>query len=288
MYELKLMPPREQPVLDDTPFALWRSPDGEVAATFHRRPEGYLVRFVDRADFSVELGVGQITCWPFPGKSPAGARDLYLNQIVPMIRGHQGELVLHASGVALGGAAAAFVAPTGRGKSTLAAAFARAGMPFLSDDGLVLTAEAGRYVASPNRPSFRLWSDSEAVVIRGEVAPEEDENEKSRVEAGELPFQEEPLPLRALYFLGLGETARISIARLPIRETLAELIDHSFFLDAEDKGRMKRHFEALARLAETVPAFALDYPRDYAGLPSLIAAVSRHMDELGGTSSEAD
>ncbi len=287
MCELKLMPAREQAPLGDAPFAVWRAPDGAVAATFHRRGEGYLVRFIDRADFSIELDAGLVPCWPVPGKSSAGAHDLYLNQIVPMIRGHQGELVLHASGVAVDGAAAAFVAPTGRGKSTLAAAFASAGMPFLSDDGLALKADSGRYFASPNRPSFRLWSDSEAVVIRGEVS-ERGEDEKSRVEAGVLPFQDKPLPLRALYFLGPGESSRVSISRLPMREALAELINHSFFLDAEDRERMKRHFEALARLAETVPCFALDFPREYARLPSVIAAVSRHMDDLGGASREAD
>jgi hypothetical protein len=257
--DLREEPAREQVPLAAPDFARWRSEDGEVRATFHRVPEGYLVRFIDRADFAIALDDGPIACWPVPGKSSAATRDLYLNQIVPMIRGHRGELVLHASAVAIDGGAAAFVAPTGRGKSTLAAAFARAGMPFLSDDGLVLGAEDEGYLAHPNQPSFRLWPDSEAVVVRAEAVPEDGESEKSRVAANAtLPFQDEPLPLRALYFLGPGESERVSIARLPVRHALAELINHSFFLDAGDRKRMRRHFEALARLAEAMPSYALD------------------------------
>jgi hypothetical protein len=277
MYELKVMPAREQAPLDGTPFALWRSPDGEVAATFHHTPEGHFLRFIDRGDFSVRLDDRLVTCWPVPGKSPDATRDLYGNQVVPMLRGHHGELILHASAVAIDGAVAAFVAPTGRGKSTLAAALARAGMPFLSDDGLALVAEDGRYFASPNRPSFRLWQDSAAAVIRGEAVPEDCGDEKSRIGADVgLPFQDEPLPLRALYFLGPGDSPRTSIARLPARDALAELINHTFFLDADDRERMKRHFEALARLAETVPGFALDYPREYDQLPCVIEALRNH------------
>ena len=222
-FELREEPAREQSPLPESDFARWRSLDGEVLATFHREPDGYLVRFLDRADFSIALEAGVVTCWPVPGSSRP-VRDLYLNQVLPMLQGHGGELVIHASGVAIGGGAVAFVAATGRGKSTLAAAFARAGMPFLSDDGLRLSASGGRYFASPNRPSVRLWRDSEAVVVLGEAAPDEtDEDDKSRVEAGErLPFQSEPLPLRAMYFLGPGDAAQPGIAELTAREALAQ------------------------------------------------------------------
>ena len=39
---------------------------------------------------------------------------------------------------------------------------------------------------------------------------------------------------------------------------------------------MKRHFNSLGRLVERVPSFVLDYPRDYAVLPDVIGAVTRH------------
>ena len=277
-FELREQAACEQGRLAEPAYARWRTADGDVAATLHRAGGGYLVRFVDRADFSIALDEGVITCRPAPRTPARVTRDLYLNQLLPMIRGHLGELIIHASAAAVDGGAVAFVAQTGRGKSTLAAAFARAGMPFLSDDGLCLAAEGGRYLASPNRSSFRLWLDSEAEVVLGKAAPDEwDQDAKSRVEASDsLPFQAEPLPLRAMYFLGPGEAAKPVIVGLPMREALAQLLNHSFFLDAEDRVRMTRHFEALTRLAEAVPSFALDYPRDYALLPDVIAAVTGH------------
>jgi len=276
--ELRQEPAREQADLAEPAFASWHDGDGETAATFHRLPRGYLVRFLDRADFAILPEEGLVTCWPAPDTSASYARDLYLNQIMPIILGHRGETVIHASAVKIAGRAAAFVASTGCGKSTLAAAFARAGTPFLSDDGVLLTPENGRYLASPNRPSFRLYRDSQAAVIRGEAVAEAGEDEKTRVAADEtLPFQNEPVPLGAMYFLGPGDTDRPTITPLPTRQALAKLMNHSFFLDAADRERMKRHFEALGRLAETVPGYALDYPREYDRLPCVIEAVSLHM-----------
>jgi hypothetical protein len=276
-FQLREQLAREQAPLPDPGFASSRPLDGEAVATFHRDPQGFLIRILDRADFLIALDTGVVTCWPVPGSSRS-VRDLYLNQVLPSIEGHQGQLVIHASGVAIGGRAAAFVAPTGRGKSTLAAAFARAGMPFLSDDGLHLIPVKGHYLANPNRPSFRLWRDSMAAVGSGAPAPEEgDEVDKSRVEAGDgLPFQAIPIPLQAMYFLGPGEVAKPCIVALSMRDALARLLNHSFFLDAEDRERMKRHFEALTRLAEAVPSFDLDYPREYDLLPDAIEAVKSH------------
>lgn len=283
-FELRQEPAREQAPLPEPVFARWRSEeDGAVLATFHRAPQGYLVRFVDEADFLIAVETATVTCWPTPANT-RGIRDLYLNQVMPMIAGHLGKQVIHASGVAIGDRAVAFVAATGRGKSTLAAAFARAGTPFLSDDGLYLTFDGDRVLASPNRPSFRLWLDSETEVVRGKTSPHEwEQMEKTRIEAGDdLPFQSEPLPLQALYFLGPGGAAEPVITDLSEREALAELINHSYVLDVEDRTRMKRHFEALTRLAEAVPSHRLDYPREFDRLPSVIAAVSGHILNSGG------
>jgi hypothetical protein len=214
-FELVEQPASEQLPTAEPDFARWRSCEGEVTATFHRVPGGYLVRFIGRADFTIALDEGVVLCRPATGTPAGAARDLYLNQILPMIRAHQGELIIHASAVAIDGSVAGFVGPTGRGKSTLAAAFARAGNPFLSDDGLCLTAVDGRYLASPNRPSFRLWLDSRAAVVDGVALPAEQEDAKSRVEAGaQLPFQAEALPLGAIYFLGEGNSAEPTIAAL--------------------------------------------------------------------------
>jgi len=258
-------------------FARWRSVDGEVLTTFHRIPDGYLIRFKERADFTVSLSRQVVTCRPDAGVSRLAVEDLYLNQVLPMIQGQEGGLVIHASAVAVDEAVIGFVGPTGHGKSTLAAAFARAGMPFLSDDGVHLTPDDGRYIAAPNRPSFRLWQDSEAALVSGGAPLEDEEEQKTRVAASDaLPFQQQPLPLRALYFLGPGDSLETRFEPLRAQAVLAELINHSFLLDVGDKTRLQSHFDALAKLSASVPAFSLDYPRDYDRLGDVISAIVEH------------
>lgn len=274
--EFNLLPPREQLPIEAAPFAHWRTGEGEVTVDFYRTRDGYTIRFLDRADFAVPREGADVIAWPQPGTSERAVRDLYLNQVLPMIRGQQGDLVIHASAVAAPMGALGFVAPTRRGKSTLAAAFARSGIPFLSDDGLTLVRGDAGYIARPNRPSFRLWQDSEIAINPGVIASEP-ANEKSLVEAGRaLPFQTAPVPLAALYFLGHGQTDAPAIEPIGRQRAMAELINHSFLLDVTEQRRLRQHFDELGDLAEVIPCFTLDYPRDYAALPQVIAAVLQH------------
>lgn len=274
---LQQHPACEQEPLAGPAYAKWRSPAGEVAATFHRHPDGYLVRFRDCADFVIALDRGTVTCAPVPGVAPQMVEDIFLNQVMPMIRGQEGGLIIHASAVTIADGIVGFMGSTGRGKSTLAAAFARRGFPFLSDDGLTLTVEDCRYIAHPNRPTFRLWQDSQWAVLAGREFPPEYDDEKTRVVAGEsLPFQARPLPLRALYLLGTGDSAAPRIEPLSQRQAVAELMNHSFLLDVEDRLRLKRHFDTLAQVGEAVPCFSLDYPRIYGILDEVIGAVVDH------------
>jgi hypothetical protein len=193
-----------------------------------------------------------------------------------MICGQQGDLVIHASAVASPAGALAFVAPTGRGKSTWAAAFALEGVPFLSDDGITLVREGSGYTVRSNRPSFRLWKDSELALDLGS-GPGDLSGEKVRVAAAPtLPFQAHSAPLQGLYFLGDGMVDRTMIQRLGVQAAMAELINHSFLLDVTDRKRLGQQFEELGDVAQDVPCFTLDYPRNYAALPLVVAAVLQH------------
>ena len=54
-----------------------------------------------------------------------------------------------------------------------------------------------------------------------------------------------------------------------------EWIHHSFLLDIEDRDLLARHFEWSSRIAEMIPTFTLDYPREYGMLPRVRDAVLR-------------
>ena len=101
--------------------------------------------------------------------------------------------------------------------------------------------------------------------------------EKRLVEAcPSLPFHAAAMPLRALYFIGSGKAVATDIDALGPTRAMAELINHSFLLDVTEPERLSQHFHDVGELAETVPCYTLDYPRDYAALPQVIAAVLKH------------
>ena len=138
MVELTRSAPRRQTPWAIAPFQAWELTDGEPWAEFYRSGDGILVRFPDYADFELSSDGRRVVCAPTPDVSPETIEHLYFNQILPLVLGRLGKLVFHASAVEIEGFAVAFPAPSGRGKSSLAAAFAADGNPFLTDDGLFL------------------------------------------------------------------------------------------------------------------------------------------------------
>lgn len=267
---------REPEPLPCPPFDRWLSLDGEAATLFCRVPGGFLLRFVDQADFRITLDPPDVTCTPCPGIDDETLADLHFNQVLPLILAYQGQTVLHASAVAVGGQGIAFIGATGRGKSTLAASFARAGYPFLTDDGLIVVRSSHGFAVEPRRPILRLRSDSEAQ-MRSSPVPDSagDDLTKRRIGASQtLPFCSNPVPLHAIYILLESQAPALpTVARLAPAAAVAELMQHSFILDVDDRARISGVFGALADLAEQVPCFTLDYRRDYAALQDVIAAL---------------
>lgn len=280
-------PAREQAELPQTPYDCWRTYGGDVATEFYRTGGGYLVRICGLVDFVIDLAAERVICTPVPGVPAEQVADLYFNQALPLLMGVSGDLVIHASGVAVRGQALGFIGPTGRGKSTLAASFARMGHPFLTDDGLILDCAGQGYEVRPRRPILRLRPDSEAMIAQGpaagmamagEMADADDLPFKTRVAArADIPFHETAVPLAALYVLvEPADVAAPVFERLAAPAALSALMQHSFILDVEDKARLRGLFGRLALLAEAVPCFALDYPRRYDALPSVLDAIIEH------------
>jgi hypothetical protein len=270
---------REQEPLPHESYDRWLSPSGDVATLFYRLGSTYLLRIPELADFSINLCDRLVICNPVPEVPDENIADFYFNQIIPLVMGADGDLVLHASAVAANGCGIAFLGATGRGKSTLAAAFASKGHGFLSDDGLILDASGDGYLVRPRRPILRLRPDSEAAILRlPELVPAEFGQLKTRVAArSEIPFHTNAVPLTALYLLAEpSQRDNLAITRLSPAAALSEMIGHSFILDVEDRPRMKAHFDRLAQLVVKLTCYSLDYPRRYEGLPTLVDAIIEH------------
>ena len=271
------LPVQEQAAIAGEPFDRWLTPDGGVAAEFHRTADGYLLRFPEQADFAISLD--EMVVHGIPADHNGPLETLYRNAILPVIGNHLGELHMHGSAVVTPWGAIAFMGLSRRGKTTLAGAFAKAGYPFLTEDTVSLDKDGETYLLRPQRPVLRLFSDSAAHLL-GHVAQDEDDDSKAELAAGEaLPFASEPAPLRAIFLLGPGESDAVAIAPLSEAEALTQLIQNAFVLDVEDKPRLRAHFGRIAALAGTVRCHALDYPRRYAQLPAVIEAICACVQE---------
>lgn len=233
-----------------------------------------------------------VSCHPVDGVTPFTVEHLHLNQVLPLLLSAQGQQVYHASAVVIDGAAIAFMGESGRGKSTLAAAFAVVGSPFLTDDGLVLErADDGRFLALPSHPSIRLWADSaNALVPAGAAcAPAVQYSPKARFLASEsLVFSASPVPLQRVFYLGDGQTETPRIEPLSARDAMTQLIRHSFLLDFDARTRLQSYFTATAALANQPLHYRLEYPRSFKALDSLRAAILDHLGAAHGRQHPAE
>ena len=268
-----------QTPVDLLPFHEWDSPDGTLWMQFFRTETGYLLRFPDMADFQVSADGLAVVCTPAPGVPDGTPEHLYLNQVMPLALSKLGKLVFHASAVEVGNVAVAFVGESGRGKSTLAASFAAAGIRFLTDDGLVLEACGENYQVLPSHPSIRLWEDSQEALVSADAAtaPPLHFTSKSRFLAGsDLAFCEQSRPLRRAYFLGDGSAPTLTFQRMGAAEALLEWVKHSFLLDVEEQRLLASHFDQTAKLANQPIYYRLDYPRRFEELASVRQAIVEH------------
>jgi hypothetical protein len=290
--DFRIASARPQAPLATAPFHSWSFPDGTPWTEFHRANGGYLLRFPGLADFDVSADALDVTCFPATDAAEAPetiAQHLYLNQVLPLVLSKRGKLVFHASAVEVPEGAIAFVAVSGRGKSTLAASFAINGSRFLTDDGLVVEAGARGFDVLPSHPSIRLWEDSEQALIApgATTAPALHYTSKSRFLAGDgLRFCAEPRSLRRAYFLGDGSADDISIQPMSATDALVEWVKHSFLLDVEEKPRLASHFDQVARLANEPIHYRLDFPRRFEDLPRVRQAVAEHAREGRGHGAE--
>lgn len=276
--------------MSDLPFHQWVLPDGGVTASFFRTPDGYRVNFPKLADFDISDDGHRCQAHPLPGISAQTIEHIYLNQVEPLMFSRQGRLVFHGGAVEVPGGAAAFLGPSGRGKSTLTASFARCGHRFLTDDSLLLEKTQDGYIACPSHASIRLWQDSGAALLHegaGFAAPVQHTPKLRVLSDGEIAHCEEKRPLVCAYFLGEGRTSDVQIESLAPSEALIELAKNSFLLDTKLAELIARHFDELTQLVSRPIFFRLDYPRNYDKLASVRQAVLSHCQCVGSVRDES-
>ncbi len=227
-------------------------------------------------------GGQRIAVEPAADSDPAAVRLFILGAAIGVVLHQRGFFPLHGCALALDGKGLAFLGPSERGKSTLAAAFSEAEHKILSDDRFMLNrSSTGRYVIEPGLPIFRLRSlaaMNRQDLSAAYMAPDVDD--KWSVPAAQL-FSTSAVSLTSLFFLEWSNSKTTKIIRLDRFDALAFLrrdVWLNFFIKI--LGRESEFLAWAADLLNHVPAFVLRRPRDLAAMGDVIACVEDHVSNL--------
>jgi len=194
--------------------------------------------------------------WP-DNYSLEDACTYLLGPVMGFVLRLRGVVCLHASAVAIGDQAIAFVGLAGAGKSTTAAAFGRCGFPVLSDDVVALADRKECFLVQPGYPRVNLWPDSVRKLFGSEDAlPRITPTWGKRYMAlGEdtFPFASRPLPLAAIYFLSDPEVSKGPvIEKVASSEAFISLVANTYVNYLLDRDMRAREFDALSRVLAAV------------------------------------
>jgi hypothetical protein len=215
------------------------------------------------------------------------AATYLLGPVLGLLLRLRGVTCLHASAVAFGEKAVAFVGSEGAGKSTTAAALAKRGHAILSDDVVALAERDGAFFVHPAYPYLCLWPESvQSLYGSAEALPKFSANyEKRCLSLGkeELQFAQQALPLAAIYIFGerRADAAPLIEEMAPQRAFLA-LVANTFATNTLDSEMRAKEFETLGRLAPHVPVRELHAHQDGARLPELCELLERAVRESRG------
>lgn len=266
------------------PRALGATPERlDAEDWFHYRrlrDGGEYLRWAGLFEFLVAPDGRRIACHPLDGASRAAFHTYLLGQVLSFALLKRGIEPLHATAVVVGGRAAAFVGGCGQGKSSLGAAFLRAGHALLTDDLLVVRSEGRRAVAYPGPPRIKLYRGvARRLLGAREGGPPMNPFTAKRViplARGGTRAASDPVPLGAIYVLAppaRQRRRRIVIRHLSPRRACLELLRHTFNPIVVDPGRLRRQLALAARLARRIPVKSLSFPRGLARLDAVRQAI---------------
>lgn len=261
----------------------WRD-RGQTTLSLARLGAAYWLRAPGIADFLLQMESSEVGIAADSGTDDATLEHLLVDQVLPRLLAHRGHLLVHGSALRINGRGALFIGPSGRGKSTLAGLLQARGHAVLSDDCILLEPDGDGFRALPTYPSLRLYPDSLAALFPDtpDTSSVAAYSEKRRLPTN---TPEEPaldMPVDALYLLGdpaqSGDAIRITSLRPA--EACEALLRHSFRLDLADRAANAHQFALCGAAARGLPAFRLDYPRDFARAGELVQHISDHLATL--------
>jgi len=266
----------------------YKTEAGESALRVWRIGNGAFLRldYFDGAQFWLDSEAREVwATWP-AALSLEDVATYLLGPVLGLLLRMRGVPCLHASSVVFGDFAVAFVGSEGAGKSTTAAALARRGHAVVADDIVALFEREGSFYVVPAYPYLSLWPDSVEIVYGADKKlPSFSPSYNKRrllLEENKLRFQENPLPLGAVFLLGQRDrnAAVPVIESLPPREVLIALLANSYATNLLDKNMRAREFESLGRLVTNVPIWRLRPHEDGSQISQLCDVIDERCQDL--------
>lgn len=204
-------------------------------------------------------------------------RSYLLSQVLSFSLLARGREPLHASAVAVDGGVIAFVGNCGLGKSSLTAAFLRAGYPMVTDDLLVLSRRGAGYLVEVGVPRIKLFPHVARRLLEIQSGWRMNPGTAKLV----LPVPRAMraigrLPLHTMYVLQRGRSVRIT--PLAPAAAFVEVVRCAFNTVELDAGRLASQFRFARGLAAAARVRRLSYPRRLASLGQVRAAI---LSDLG-------
>lgn len=266
---------------------LGRVVTGTCVTTLDRTADGFRFRHSCTGTFDVSADGATLRFAPAAGARDEGMPLDLCNRAVPIALHATGALCLHGSAVALDGTAVAFLADSGTGKSTLAAALVAAGSQLLSDDvvavaGIDDDTDAPRVLPAVHQ--LRLRDDSAAHALGrptdGAPAASTADGKQVITALADAQLRRAPAPLAALYLLEQAPAdAPEAVQVIPLDPTpgALALLRHGKLASLLGGPELPTLLDRAAALARHVPVCRLLVARDLARLPDVVAALTaRH------------
>ncbi|CAN5664625.1 hypothetical protein BH18ACI4_BH18ACI4_06730 [soil metagenome] len=247
----------------------------------------YQVHYADGTEFLIDKSGSRVwATWPAKTLTAEDTATYLLGPILGFVLLLRGCSCLHASAVAIKDRAIALLGPAGVGKSTTAAAFAELGYSILAEDVVTLDDRETSFLVQPAYPCIRLWPAS-VRVLYGEhselpqLTPTWDKRYLD-LNKQKYKFQNEPLPLAAIYLLGerREDSLAPSIEKTTPGEALISLIANTYATYLMDNDMRAREFELLGRVVGNVSFRKVTPHTDPANIYKLCEAIVEDARQL--------
>jgi hypothetical protein len=226
-------------------------------------------------------GDGRRVACASPGSIDRGTFEAHLmNFVIGTSLTLQGEEPLHATVVDLGGQAVGLLGPSGAGQSTLAAYLISRGADLVTDDMLRVEFKGDSLIAHPGPYRLKLLDEPGRRFLPDALADGHFNSFSGKImvqpRAGGRQ-RSAPVPLAGLYYIGDVPGRPESLTVTAFRLTGLELAKVVLSSAMDDRytppGRLAHQMAFIARLARTLPIYAIRYPRRFDVMDQVAAQI---------------